>query len=61
MEQHKFQFSIEAETHEKAKEVAQALSNIYKNASNDDIIKLANAVTKNPSLIKKALNYLKFL
>jgi hypothetical protein len=61
MEQHNFKFTIEAKNIEEARKTAEALSNIYKNVENSDLIKLSNAVVKNPSIVKKALTYLKFL
>jgi len=54
-----FTFNIEASTHDEAKKVMIALSTIYKHADNADLQTLATAVEKKPSIIKKAIKFLK--
>jgi len=49
---------VEATSTEEAEKVAAAIQKIYRAASNPELIKLAEAVEKNPSLVKTALKYL---
>jgi hypothetical protein len=55
-----FKFTVQANSQEDANETIKAIDKIYKNVENQDLIKLANAVERNPSLVKKALSFLKF-
>ncbi len=61
MNEFAYNLKIKAPTKEDADKIVRALNVIYQNAESQDLIMLAGAVQKKPSLIKKALKYLKFV
>lgn len=61
MNEFAYNLKIKAATKEDADKIVRALNVIYQNAESQDLIMLAGAVQKKPSLIKKALKYLKFV
>lgn len=58
MAEYSFKLKVEASNEEEARKVAVAMNDIYKLASNADIVTLANAVKNKPGLIKKALKWI---
>lgn len=61
MNEFAYNFKVKAATKEDADKIVKALHVIYTNAAPEDLITLSSAVEKKPSLIKKALGYLKFM
>jgi hypothetical protein len=49
----KFQFDIEAETQERARQIAQSLNTIYKKINKDDLVWVANKINEDPKVIEK--------
>jgi hypothetical protein len=61
MNEYAYNLKIKAASKEDADKIARALNVIYQNAESQDLIVLAKAVENKPSLIKKALKYIKFI
>ncbi|MPM07438.1 hypothetical protein SDC9_53744 [bioreactor metagenome] len=53
-----FKFKIAAQNPEEARKIAEAINKIYKRVQPNDLIKLADAIDKKPSLIKQALMFI---
>ena len=54
MQNHEFKVQIQADTNEKAKKILTALFDIKKSVSDSDLLLFADAIKKNPKLVKKA-------
>lgn len=57
-EVHVYKFNIEADSAEQARKIAEALNTFYKKVDTSDLLKLAEAVNKDPKLVKTALKFI---